>query len=83
MEISGLEIHLLVSLRVHHALRDVHIAVVLLVGAGHHHGAAHVVTPRLVEPIVEHLREEEILLIVPAHLPAQLEQRPRLHLDLK
>ena len=71
------------SLRVYHALRDVHIAVVLLVSAGHHHVASHVETPRLVEPIVEHLREEEIFLVVPADLSAQLEQRPGLHLDLK
>ena len=78
-----LKIHLLVSLRVHHALRNVHIAVVLLVSRGHHHGAAHVETPRLVEPIVEDLREEEIFLIVTADLPAQLEQWSRLHLDLK
>ena len=84
MMITGLHTaYLLVSLGVHHALRNVHIAVVLLVSAGHHHGAPHVETPRLVEPVVENLREEEIFLVISADFSAQLEQRPRLHLDLK
>ena len=73
---------LLVSLGVDQRLGHVHLGVELLVGVGHGDAAAHVVAPRLVEPEVEDVGEEEVLLLLVAALAAQLEQGRRGHLEL-
>ena len=73
---------LLVSLGVDQRLGHVHLGVELLVGVGHGDAAAHVVAPRLVEPEVEDVGEEEVLLLLVAALAAQLEQGRRVHLEL-
>ena len=73
---------LLVSLGVDQRLGHVHLGVELLVGVSHGDAAAHVVAPRLVEPEVEDVGEEEVLLLLVSALAAQLEQGRRGHLEL-